>query len=119
MVRVVIVGAVAHDDVGLPIADQARDCPAILERRRELAVVDVHDGRFDAEDPGALGHFRRSAASQRAAGLLEVTNVAVGHRHELHLVPLSRPQRRHSTGLELGIVWMRAEGDYSQRSRRA
>ena len=68
--------------------------------------------------PRIRAHSATSAfggLSQRTAGALEVSDVAVRHRHELHLVPLRRPQRRHSTRLELGVVWMRPERDDPER----
>ena len=107
----------AHDDVRLPLADQARDRLAVLERRHQLAVVDVHDVGLDPEDPRALGHFGLPPLGQRTAGALEVTDVAVGHRHELHLVALRGPQRRHAARLELGVVGMRPECDDPERFR--
>ena len=60
---------------------------SVLERRRQLAVVDVEDPGLDPEDARALGDFRLAPPRQRTAGLLEVADVAVGHRHELHFVP--------------------------------
>ena len=117
MVGMVVVRPVPHHDVGLPIPDLARDHAAIFERRLELAVVDVeHVGR-DAENARALLDFLVAALCQRSAGLLEVADVAVGHRDKLHLVPLGGPQRGHACGLELRVVGMRAKGDDAQRAR--
>jgi hypothetical protein len=39
------------------------------ERRRQLAAVDVHDLGLDAEDAGALGHFRFAPERQRASAV--------------------------------------------------
>ena len=50
VVGVVVVGAVAHHDVGLPLADEPRDRPAVLQRGQQFAVVDVQHLGGDAED---------------------------------------------------------------------
>ena len=112
----VIVGPVAHDDVGLPLADEPGDLLPVLQRRHQLAVVDVEHRALDAEDLPALGHFRLPPLRQRAAGLFEMADIAVGHGDELDLVPGRRPHRRHAARLELGVVGMRAEGDYAEWS---
>jgi hypothetical protein len=106
----------AHDDVGLPVADQPGDLLPVFERWDQFPVVDVEDLVLDPEDLGALRHFRFPPLRQRAAGLFEVADIAVGHRHELHLVAGRRPHGRHPARLELRIVGMRAEGDDAQRS---
>ena len=118
VIRVVVVRPVAHDDVGLPVANEPGHRAAVLERRHQLAVVDVEHLGLDAEDPRALRDFRLAPLRQRPAGALEVADVAVGHRDELHLVPGGGPQRRHAARLQLGVVRVRAEGDDPQRTRR-
>jgi hypothetical protein len=77
--------------------------------------VDVEHVGFDAEDLGALGDLGLPPLGQRSAGLLEVSDVAVGHRHELHFVARRRPHRGDAARFELGIVRMGAEGDDPQR----
>ena len=70
---------------------------------------------LDAEDLRALLDFCFPPPSQRPAGALEMSDVAVGHRDELHLVARRRPQRRHAARLQLGVVGMRAERDDPER----
>ncbi len=111
MVGMVVVGPMAHDDVGLPCADEPRHRLAVFERGRQFAVVDVHHFGLDPENAGAFGDFRLAPACQRAAGRAEVADVAVGHRDELDLVPGRSPERRDAARLQLGIVGMGAEGD--------
>ncbi len=114
MIGMIVVRAVAHDDVGLPFADQPRHRLAVLERRHQFAVVNVHHVGLDAENPRALRHFRLAPPRQRSAGGSEMADVAVGHRDELHLVPGGGPLRRDAARLQLGVVGMCAEGDDPQ-----
>ena len=99
MIRVIVVRPMAQHDVGLPVADEARDGLAILERRRQLAVVDVEHFVLDAEDARAVGDLRLAPLGERPAGHLEVSDVAVGHRDELHFVAARGPQRGHAATL--------------------
>ncbi len=112
----VVVRAVPHDDVGLPVADEARHRAAVLERGLEFAVMDVEHVGGDAEDAGALLDLGVPALGQRATSLAEVADVAVRHRDELHLVPLRGPERRHPGGLQLRVVRMGAERDDAERA---
>ena len=105
----------AHDDVGLPVADETGDGAAILECGLELAVMDVEHVGGDAQDARALLHFVVAALRQRAAGLAEVADVAVGHRDELHLVALRCPERGHACRFQLGVVRVGAKGNDAQR----
>ena len=58
--------------------------------------------------------LRLAPLRERAAGLREVSDVAVGQRDQLDFVPLRREQRCRSREFQLGIVRMRAERDDSQ-----
>ena len=58
----------AHDDVGLPVADEARHL-AGLEGRHQLPVMDVEHVGLDAEDLRALVDLRLAALRERPAGL--------------------------------------------------
>ena len=91
VIRVIVVRPVPHDDVGLPFANEPRDRPPVLERRHQLAVVDVEHFVLDAEDSRAFCHFRLAPLRERTAGALEMADVAVRHRDELHLVARGRP----------------------------
>ena len=117
VIGVVVVRAVAHDDIGLPLADEPRHGLAVVERRRQLAVVNVHHIGLDAEDARALGDFRLSPPRQRSTGGFEMADVAIGHGHELDLGASRRPQRRHAARFQLRIVGMGAEGDDAQGLR--
>ena len=57
VVGVVIVGPVSDHDVGLPLADQPGDRPAILQGWHEFAIVDVENLGRDAEDLVRLDHL--------------------------------------------------------------
>ena len=118
MIGMVIPRPVRQDDVGLPFADQAGDLLARLEIRHQLAVVDVEDVRLDAELLVARRDLGLAPLRQRAARLREVSDVAVGQRHQLDLVSLRGHQRCRAPELQLGIVWMRAERDDAQRAWR-
>src|SRR5213079_1539586 len=72
----------------------------------------------DAERLVARLDLRLAALRERAAGLREVADVAVGQRQELHLRSLRREQRRRPSKLLLRIVGMRAHGDDAQRTVR-
>ena len=54
VVGVIVVGPMTHDDVRPPLADQPDDGLAVLQRRHQLAVMDVEHFRLDAEDLGAV-----------------------------------------------------------------
>ena len=118
VVRVVVVRPVADDDVGLPVANLARERATRFEVHLELAIVDVEHVRGDPENPRALLDFLVPADGERPTRLAEVTDVAIGRRDELHLVALRRPQRRNAGGLQLGVIGMRAKDDDAQLARR-
>ena len=71
-------------------ADQPGDLLAVLQRRHQLAVVDVEHLGGDAK-PGGLLDFRRSPLGQRSAGHPPVADVAVGDRDELDVVAQRGP----------------------------
>ena len=83
VVGMVVVRTMAEDDVGLPFANEPGDRAPVLQRRLELAVVDVEHLRGDAEDLRGLLHLGGAPARERAAGLAPVPDVAVGDRDEL------------------------------------
>ena len=111
VVGMIVVRAMAHHDVRLPVANEPRDGAAVLQRRLELAVVDVEHLRGDAEDLRRLLHLRRAAARERTAGLPPVPDVAVGDGDELDVMPERRPLRGRPADPQLGVVRMRAERD--------
>ena len=116
MVGVVVVGPVGDHDVGLPLADLAGDRPAVLQRRQQLAVVDVQHLGLDAQDLGASLDLGGAAAGEVRAGHLVVADVAVGHADELDLVARAWPSARGPAGLELAVVGMGAEDDDPERA---
>src|SRR5258707_1261940 len=115
----VVVRPVADADVGLPLADEARDLAPVLERHHQLAVVVVEYLGLDAEDLGRLLRFRAAAQGQWPARDAPVADVAVGDGHALELVPGRGPLGGHPGRVELAIVGMGAERDDAQdRPRR-
>ena len=114
MIGVVVVGTVADHDVRLPVADEARDPAAVLQRHHQLAVVVVEHLGLDAEDPRRVLGLRPPAQGQGPAGDDRVADVAVGHRHALDLVAEGGPLRSHAGRVQLAVVGMRAEGDDAQ-----
>ena len=96
----------------------ADDLLAVLQRRLQLAVVDVEHLRCRAEDLRAGRDFRRPPLGQRAAGHLPVADVAVGHRAEQHMMPLLGPLGPAAAGFVFGVVGMGAEHDDVESARR-
>jgi hypothetical protein len=111
MVGVIVVGAGAEDQVGLPFADEADQLLAILERGHELAVVIVEDFDACAEEGGGLLHFVFAAEGKWAAGFAPVADVAVGDGDEFDMVALGGPESADAAGLELAVVGVGAEAD--------
>jgi len=72
--------------IGRTLADESHDGAPILHRRHQLTVVDVENLTLDAEDLGAALDLRRAPLRERPTGHAPVADVAVGHRHELHVV---------------------------------
>ena len=105
----------AEDDVGLPLANQARDGAAVLECRLQLAVVNVEHLGGDAEDLRGCERLLGAPPGQRAARFAPVPDVAVGDRDELDLVSERRPFRRRSRHAQLVVVGMRPERDDPKR----
>ncbi len=105
----VVVRPVRDDEVGLPLADESGDRPAVFERGEKLAVVDVEDLGLDPEDLGAAPDFRGPSLGEGAAGHFMMADVAVGRADELDLVAELRPAGGRASGGELGVVRMGAE----------
>jgi hypothetical protein len=76
--------------------------------------VNVEHLGLDPENTRALLHFGLPAPRERTTGHGEMADVAVGHRHELHLVAPGRPLGRDAAGLQLSIIRVRTEGDDPQ-----
>jgi hypothetical protein len=110
---------VREDDVGLPVANQVRNFLARFEIGHQLAVVDIEHVGVDAERLVARLDFGLPPLRQRTARHGEVSDVAVGQRHEFHLRTLRGEQRARPRELQLRVIWMRAERDDVQRPRRA
>ncbi len=111
MVRMVVVRAVAHDDVGLPLADQPDEGLAVLQRRHQLAVVDVEHLGLDAQDFGGGLDLGGAAFGQRAAGHLGVPDVPVGRGDELDAMAPGGPQGGGPPRFQLAIVRVGPEDD--------
>ncbi len=111
----IIIGARRDDNVSLPLANLARNRAAVFQGRQQFAIVNVEDFGLDPQDLGAALHFGGSPSSQDGACHLIVANVAVGHAHELDLVPELDPARGGSTGREFAVVRMGPENDDLKR----
>src|SRR5215813_4690991 len=87
MIRMIVVWPVCDDDIRVPLPDEPCDHAPVLERRQDFAIMDVqHFGGY-AETAAYFHHLFRAALRQRAAGHLPVTDVAVGRRNQLDVVP--------------------------------
>ena len=111
VVGMIVVGAMADDDVGLPLADETDDFAAVLQCRLQLAVVNVEDLHGDAQHFCRRFHFGFAPQEQGPSGLPPVTNVAIGDGNELHAMPLPRPQSSGAAGSDFAIVRVCAEAD--------
>src|SRR5947209_8615119 len=114
MIGMIIVGPMAHDNVSLPLTDQAGDGAAVLQSRQQFAVMNVQHLRGDAENLGGFLNLGGSPSSQGPARLAPVTDVAVGHGHKFNMMSLRGPQGGSPSGLQLAIVRMSAEADDPQ-----
>src|SRR5213078_4626825 len=72
--------------------------------------------RFDAEQLGGSLDFGLAPRCQRTARLAPVSDIAVGDRDKLDLVPARRPERGDTAGLKLAIVRVGAKTDDAQRA---
>jgi hypothetical protein len=99
------------DDVRLPLANHTRDELAVLQRRHQLAIVNVEHLGGHPELFGAGGGFGRAAHRQRSARLLPVAHIPVRDRNELHMMPQPRPLHRRACRFVFRIIRMRAEDD--------
>ena len=111
----IIVGTVAHDDIGIPFPNEADDLFPILQGRHQLAVVDVQDFHGRSENFGSFSDLGSASNRQGSAGFSPVTNIPVGHGNELHGMPLSCPHRADASRLEFAVVRVRSEANDSQR----
>ena len=79
-----------------------------------FSIVDVEHFRSDAQELIGAFDLGLAAASERAAGVAPVADVAVGHGHELDMMPLGRPQGADACGPDFAIVGVSAETDDAQ-----
>jgi hypothetical protein len=105
---------VREDNVGLPVANHVRNLLARLEISHEFAVVDIEDVSGNAKLGMAGFDLRLAPLRERTAGHREVPDVTVGHGNQLDFVSLRREERGGPRELQLGVVWMRAEGNNAQ-----
>lgn len=78
MVRVIVVWAMAEDEVCLPVTDQAADRPAVLKGRHEFTVVDVEHFGLGSQDFRALADFCRPSLGEWPTRHAPVADVPVG-----------------------------------------
>jgi hypothetical protein len=114
MIRVIIVRPRAEHQIRLVLPDQPDDLLPNVQRRHQFSVVDVEHVDVGSQDLGSLLDFLLAAQRQRPAGLAPVADVAIGHRDELDVVPLSSPHRPDAPGLQFAVVGMGAKADDAQ-----
>src|SRR5262245_749636 len=107
----IIVRAMANNDVGFPFADEAGQKTAVLERGRGFTIVKVEHFGGDAEDSGSFLHFGSSSLGQGAAGLAPVADIPIRDGHKLDFVPTRGPQSGGATRLQLAIIRVRSKTD--------
>ena len=111
MVRMVVVRAVANDQIGVPFADEFGDELAVFEGGQQFAVVDVQHFDFDPENARGFLDFLLATDGQGPAGFAPMADVAIGDGNEFHFVSLGGPERGRAAGLKFAIVRMSPEGD--------
>ena len=111
MVGVVVVGARAEDEVGIPGADEARECAAVFEGGLEFAVVVVEHHSLDTEDAVGRVDLGFAAEGEGAAGFAPMADVAVGDGDEEDVVAERGPARGGAADLEFAVIGVGAEGD--------
>ena len=111
VVGVVVVGAGAEDEVGVPRADEAREGAAVFEGGLEFAVVIVEHHTLDTEEAVGRIDFGFAANREGAAGFAPVADVAVGYGDEQHVVASGGPAGGGAADLEFTIIGVRTEGD--------
>jgi len=110
----VVIGSVADHQIGLPLADEPAEGPAIIHGHHELAIVDVQDLRRRAQDLRALHDFGGAAPGERPSGHGPVSDVAVGAGNKLDVMPIRGPLGRSPSRRDLAVVRMCAEANDAQ-----
>jgi hypothetical protein len=114
MVRVIIVGSWAQDDISMPFADEASNGSAILQGGQQFAVMDIQDLAGDPEDLVGMFGFRFTASGQGASGFAPVADVAVGDGDQFDMVAFGGPHGPDASGLDLAIIGVSAEANDTQ-----
>ena len=114
MIGVIVVGPVADHDVRVPLPDQLRNDAPVLECGQDLPVVYVHHFGRNAQPPAHLHHLFLSTLRQRPSRRLPVTDIAIGRRNQLDVVPHFCPLHGHTRAAVLRIVGVRAKDDNPQ-----
>ena len=104
VVRVIVVRAMADNDIGFPFADQPSENLAIFEGGHEFAVVDVEHFGGHSQNGCRRLDFGVSSFGQRTSRHSPVTDVAVCGRDELHQVAALGPEDRNAATANLAIV---------------
>jgi len=114
MVGMIVPRTMRDDDVRLPLADDADDLLPVLQRRHQFAIVNVEHLSLCADEGIRFFHFGEPPLRQRSTRRLPVADVAIGHRHELHVMAEFYPLRRRAARSVLCIIRMCAEDDDAQ-----
>jgi hypothetical protein len=80
-----------HDDVSLPLADEAGKRAAILQGGHEFAIMNIEHFGFNAQDLIGPLHLGRPALRQRPAGFGGVADIPVSGRDEFDFMAFGRP----------------------------
>src|SRR5690625_858311 len=67
VIRMIVISPVNHDDISLPLSDLPRHFPAVLERRHQLTIVDIHHFSRYPKHFGSCLHLCHATYGQGSA----------------------------------------------------
>src|SRR5690349_9045719 len=111
MIRMIVVRPGCDDYVRLPFANLADDLFANLQTGQELAVVVIEHLVFDADASSRFLRLSTAPISEFLSVLRLMPSVAVRQRYELHLVAERSILGGETSGSEIAVVRMCAEGN--------
>jgi hypothetical protein len=114
MIGMIVIRAMAENDVGLPFADQPRKSAAVLDSREKLTIVNIEDLGGDAKDLGATLDFRRTTQRELSSAHGKMADIAIGRRHELDVVARRGPLGGNTARLEFAVIRMGSKCNNSE-----